>query len=289
MAKIIAVTGKGGTGKTVVAALIIKYLKQHASGPLLAIDADPDRNLSTVLGVAVEQTIGDLREETLEKIKSIPAGMSKSDYIEAGLHQIIVETEKVDFVTMGRAEGPGCYCFINSLLRKFSDGLQESYEWVVMDNLEMTTFTPIGLTGTGPEPVTFPVPLVATPGPTFIRFRYSTLRSGGPGGNYEDFGFAPDGEVEDYEIEILPPETGLLVTKLLDEPASGIATIGETVTFTIRIENTGSVTVSTGSTKLMLGSAATSRVNSSVCRLSSKPISKRCSTGPVEKVPVPSN
>ena len=60
--------------------------------------------------------------------------MSKADYIEAGLHQTIVETEKVDFVTMGRAEGPGCYCFINSLLRKFSDDLQGSYEWVVMDN-----------------------------------------------------------------------------------------------------------------------------------------------------------
>ena len=134
MAKIIAVTGKGGTGKTVVAALIIRYLKQHASGPLLAIDADPDTNLSTVLGVPMEQTLGDLREETLEEMKSLPAGMSKSDYIEAGLHQTIVETEKVDFVTMGRAEGPGCYCFINSLLRKFSEDLQGSYEWVVMDN-----------------------------------------------------------------------------------------------------------------------------------------------------------
>ncbi len=134
MAKIIAVTGKGGTGKTVVAALIIRYLKQHASGPLLAIDADPDTNLSTVLGVPVEQTLGDLREETLEEMKNLPAGLSKTDYIEAGLHQMIVETEKVDFVTMGRAEGPGCYCFINSLLRKFSDDLQGSYEWVVMDN-----------------------------------------------------------------------------------------------------------------------------------------------------------
>ena len=134
MAKIIAVTGKGGTGKTVVAALIIRYLKQHAAGPLLAIDADPDTNLSTVLGVPLEQTIGDLREETLEEIKRLPPGISKLDYIEAGLHQIIVETEKVDFVTMGRAEGPGCYCFINSLLRKFSDDLQGSYEWVVMDN-----------------------------------------------------------------------------------------------------------------------------------------------------------
>jgi len=134
MAKTIAITGKGGTGKTVIAALIIKYLKEHASGPILALDADPDANLGTVLGIAVEKTIGDLREETLKEIKNFPAGMSKSSYIEAGLHQIIVETDKVDLITMGRSEGPGCYCYINNLLRKFADDLQASYEWVVMDN-----------------------------------------------------------------------------------------------------------------------------------------------------------
>ena len=70
MAKTIAITGKGGTGKTVIAALIIKYLKEHASGPILALDADPDANLGTVLGIAVEKTIGDLREETLKEIKN---------------------------------------------------------------------------------------------------------------------------------------------------------------------------------------------------------------------------
>ncbi len=134
MAKIIAITGKGGTGKTVVAALIIKWLKHNASGPILALDADPDANLGTVLGMHIEKTIGDLREDTLKEIKNLPAGMSKSAYIEAGLHQIIVEDEKVDLIAMGRSEGPGCYCYVNNLLRQFADNLQAAYEWVVMDN-----------------------------------------------------------------------------------------------------------------------------------------------------------
>jgi len=134
MAKTIAVTGKGGTGKTVVAALVIKHLKEHSSGPILALDADPDANLATVLGIPLEKTIGDLREETLKEMKTLPAGMDKRSYVEAGLHQIIVESKKVDLVTMGRSEGPGCYCYINSLLRKFADDLQTSYDWVVMDN-----------------------------------------------------------------------------------------------------------------------------------------------------------
>jgi len=134
MAKTIAVTGKGGTGKTVVAALIIKWLKHNAAGPILALDADPDANLGAVLGIRAEKTIGDLREQTLKEIKNLPAGMSKSAYIEAGLHQVVVENEKVDLITMGRPEGPGCYCYLNNLLREFADKLQASYEWVVMDN-----------------------------------------------------------------------------------------------------------------------------------------------------------
>ena len=134
MSKVIAVTGKGGTGKTTAAALIIKWLKQHARGPILALDADPDANLATVLAVPIEKTIGDLREETVREVKKLPVGMSKASYIQAGLHQIVVETPKVDFITMGRSEGPGCYCFVNNLLRQFADDLEDAYEWVVMDN-----------------------------------------------------------------------------------------------------------------------------------------------------------
>ena len=134
MAKVIAVTGKGGTGKTTVAALTIKWLRACARGPVLALDADPDANLATVLAVPVPKTIGDLREETVREIKNLPVGMTKASYIQAGLHQIVVETPKVDFITMGRPEGPGCYCFVNTLLREFAEDLEGAYQWVVMDN-----------------------------------------------------------------------------------------------------------------------------------------------------------
>lgn len=133
-ANMIAVTGKGGVGKTTVLALIIKWLKENADGPILALDADPDANLATLLGIPVKQTIGDLRQDMLKQIKNFPAGMSKENYIEMGLHELIIETEKLDLITMGRGEGPGCYCFINNLLRKFTDDLFPSYQWIVMDN-----------------------------------------------------------------------------------------------------------------------------------------------------------
>jgi len=134
MAKTIAVAGKGGTGKTTIAALIIKHLIERAPGPVLAIDADPDANLGILLGIPVGKTVGDLREETLCQMKDFPPGMSKEAYIEMGLHQIIVEMPKCDLLTMGRSEGPACYCYINNLLRKFADSLDSHYQWVVMDN-----------------------------------------------------------------------------------------------------------------------------------------------------------
>ncbi len=134
MATIVSITGKGGTGKTTVAALALLALKRMGVGPLLALDADPDANLGTVLGIRVERTLGDLREQTREAMKNFPPGMSKESYIQAGLHDIIVETDQLDVITMGRSEGTGCYCYINSLLRKFADDLSKAYRWLVMDN-----------------------------------------------------------------------------------------------------------------------------------------------------------
>lgn len=134
MGHTIVVTGKGGVGKTTVAALIIRHLRAHATGPILAVDADPDANLATVLGVTVDKTLGDVREDALEEIRQLPAGMDKAAYIQAGLHQVIVESDKVDYLAMGRSEGPGCYCYINNLMRKFSQDLRSSYQWFVMDS-----------------------------------------------------------------------------------------------------------------------------------------------------------
>jgi CO dehydrogenase maturation factor len=133
-ARSIAVAGKGGTGKTTITALIVKYLLDKKEGPVLVIDADPDSNLGTMLGVKPEKSVGQLREDLLKEIKNLPAGMTKAAYMEAGLHEVITEATGFDLLTMGRGEGPGCYCYLNSLLRKFSDDLQPSYKWVVMDN-----------------------------------------------------------------------------------------------------------------------------------------------------------
>ncbi len=134
MAKSIAVAGKGGTGKTTLAALIVNSLVERGWGPVLAIDADPDANLGAMLGIEVSKTLGELREDVLNEIKNFPPGMSKANYVEAGLHQIIDEAKGFDLLTMGRGEGSGCYCYLNTLVRKFSEELFPMYKWIVMDN-----------------------------------------------------------------------------------------------------------------------------------------------------------
>ena len=134
MAKSIAVAGKGGTGKSTVAALMIRELCRRGETPVLAIDADPDANLGTLLGIETVQSVGQLREDVLKEIKNFPAGMTKAGYFEAGLHQIIEEETGFDLITMGRGEGSGCYCYLNSLIRKFSESLTRSYKWIVTDN-----------------------------------------------------------------------------------------------------------------------------------------------------------
>lgn len=135
MTKTIAVAGKGGTGKTTVAALLIQHLIEHGSGSILAIDADPSTNLHLVLGVPLEETIGDIREETLQEIsRGGLGGISKHDYLEVRINQALVESKGFDLLAMGRPEGPGCYCAANHLLRFCIDRLAKSYDYVVIDN-----------------------------------------------------------------------------------------------------------------------------------------------------------
>lgn len=134
MTRSIAVAGKGGTGKSTIAALMILALRDMGQGPVLAIDADPDANLGSLLGIEPPQTVGDLREEVIKEFKNLPPGLSKAHYMEAGLHQIIAETDGLDIIAMGRGEGPGCYCYLNNLIRKFYTDLLPSYPWVVIDN-----------------------------------------------------------------------------------------------------------------------------------------------------------
>lgn len=124
----IAVSGKGGTGKTTVAALLIRALT--SKGSVLAVDADPNSNLHEALGMELGETVGGIREEALTK--SIPAGMSKGDFFDYRIQKCLVEGE-VDLLSIGRPEGPGCYCYANNLIKQYTDALADSYDYVVMD------------------------------------------------------------------------------------------------------------------------------------------------------------
>jgi len=130
----IAVAGKGGSGKTSVASLIIRYLKNSGSGPILAVDADPNANLGDSLGLSVRQTVGSIIATFNEEKINIPPGMTKEAYLEFRLNEALVESKGLDLVTMGRGEGPACYCYPNLMLRKFIDSLSRSYAYIVMDN-----------------------------------------------------------------------------------------------------------------------------------------------------------
>jgi len=130
----IAITGKGGTGKSTISALLLKALIEKRRGLVLAIDADPNYNLDTKLGVKVRRTIGNLREDMRENGDETPAGMSKSQFVEYQLRVLLEEGEGFDLLTMGRQEGPGCYCYINNVLRHFIDTLSKDYSYIVIDN-----------------------------------------------------------------------------------------------------------------------------------------------------------
>jgi CO dehydrogenase maturation factor len=133
MAKVIAVTGKGGTGKTTVSALMIRALAERNQGPVLAVDADPNSNLDAALGVKAAESVGSIREEALEKVTSLPGGMTRAEFLEYRLQECLVETKGFDLLVMGRPEGPGCYCYANSILRTCVDKLSDSYAYVVID------------------------------------------------------------------------------------------------------------------------------------------------------------
>lgn len=133
MGKVISIAGKGGVGKTTIAALFILELGSRQM-PVLAVDADPNFNLGERLGVHVSTTIGSLREELMKAKDDLPAGVSKQEIIDYQIKMALQEEECFDLLTMGRQEGPGCYCYINSVLRSFTDALAEKYPYVVIDN-----------------------------------------------------------------------------------------------------------------------------------------------------------
>ena len=130
----IAVAGKGGSGKTSIASLAIRYLTKNGRRPILAVDADPNANLGESLGLAVGETIGSTVASFNQEKINIPPGMTKEAYLEYRLNQVVVESRGIDLITMGRGEGPDCYCYPNLLLRKFIEKLSGNYACVVIDN-----------------------------------------------------------------------------------------------------------------------------------------------------------
>ena len=130
----IAVAGKGGTGKTTISALIVRHLLKTGAGPILAIDADPNSTLAEAIGLAKNESIADIMEEVRKNIDSIPKGMTKERFIEYRVQESISESKGVDLLTMGRPEGPGCYCYINDLLRSLIKKLISNYPLTVIDN-----------------------------------------------------------------------------------------------------------------------------------------------------------
>jgi CO dehydrogenase maturation factor len=145
MTTTIALAGKGGVGKTTIAAMIIKYLSENQDGAILAIDADPSSNLNMVLGLDLDWTVGDIREGMLEQVKSslttggaamgtLPGGVSKREYLDYQIRNSVAEGSRFDLIAMGRGEGPGCYCAVNHNLREVVDSLSKNYRYVVIDN-----------------------------------------------------------------------------------------------------------------------------------------------------------
>lgn len=137
MYKRIAVAGKGGTGKTSLTGLLINFLVEEGKGPVLAVDADANSNLNEVLGIDIEETIGNIREEVnwAERTGTpIPGGMVKTEYLELRLNQAVSEGNGYDMLVMGRTQGEGCYCYVNGVLKRQIDSLAGNYNHIVIDN-----------------------------------------------------------------------------------------------------------------------------------------------------------
>ncbi len=131
MGFLISLGGKGGTGKTTVGGLLIRYMLKNGMKPILAIDADPNTNLNDVLGVKISTTLSDAREKMK---KDVPTGMTKDIFMQIQMEEALVESDGFDLIAMGRPEGPGCYCAANSILTELLDKLMHNYPYLVIDN-----------------------------------------------------------------------------------------------------------------------------------------------------------
>jgi CO dehydrogenase maturation factor len=135
MSYLIAVSGKGGVGKTTLSGLIVASLIQKRLTPVLALDADPNICLDTGLGVTVKNTVGGVREQVRKTVSQEQSGgISKQQLLEMKIAESVVESTDFDLIAMGRPEGPGCYCYANNILKSVLANLAAQYPFVVLDN-----------------------------------------------------------------------------------------------------------------------------------------------------------
>ncbi len=154
--KIIAFAGKGGVGKTSLAALTVRLLAEaKPEAKVLAIDADPAIGLATALGIEVTETLDDIRKKFIEEAEKgnskgameilqeahyditdamvegkVPAGRFGD---ESQTAEAAGEAGGFVFLAIGRPEGAGCYCKINSFLKDIIGELAASFDYVVID------------------------------------------------------------------------------------------------------------------------------------------------------------
>ena len=131
MTKIIAMAGKGGTGKTTISALLIKYLTEKKITPVLAVDADSNANLNELLNLEVGLTIGQIRKELKG---DLPPNMTRDQYMEMKVHQALIEEKGFDLMAMGQPDGAGCYCAANQHLAMTMEHLASNYKYIIVDN-----------------------------------------------------------------------------------------------------------------------------------------------------------
>jgi len=131
MPKVIAMAGKGGTGKTTISALLINYMLHKGLTPVLAVDADANANLNELLGMDVCLTLGEIRRDLKG---DIPAHITRDQYMEMKVHQALIEETGFDLLVMGQPDGPGCYCAANQHLAMSIDKLADNYKYILVDN-----------------------------------------------------------------------------------------------------------------------------------------------------------
>jgi CO dehydrogenase maturation factor len=135
MSYIIAITGKGGVGKTTVSAVMISRMIARGCRPILAIDADPNTNLDAALGIRIEKTIGGIREEAKQYANmGMAAGIDKKRLLDMKIAESLVECSDFDLIAMGRSEGAGCYCYANNILKDAIQQMASYYPYVLLDN-----------------------------------------------------------------------------------------------------------------------------------------------------------